>query len=186
MNINQNIKDAIKASVGIIAIVTLITVGAEIYKAATNSETEEVYGFITFALTLHEDFDENEAKDDILDLIDIISSAQTEDYQEIYSLVSRESRLIRYYKESFYLLISPTDEMWAIKESLIEEASLFLMSCSRLREALESKVVDDDYNAYLLNIEEATQYLDDAMNLRIENRAELDRWKTEIEAELSD
>ena len=184
MKIDQNIKDAIKASVVIMAVVALIAVGIEIYDTVTNPETEEIYGFITFALILHADLDENEVKDDILNLIDNISSVQVENSQEINSVIVRESSLIRRYKESFYTLVSPTDEMRALKESLIEEASLFLISYSYLGEALESKS-NDDYNAYLLNIEKATQYLDDAMNLRNQNRVELDQWKTKIEAELS-
>jgi hypothetical protein len=184
VKINQDIKDAIKASVGIIAVVALITAVVEIYSVVTNTETQEIYGFITFALILHDDLDGSEVEDDVLNLIDNISITQEENYQEIRSTIVRESSLMRYYKESFYLLICPTDEMRALKESLIEEASLFLISYSYLGEALESKI-NDDYDTYLLNIEKVAQYLDDARNLRIHNRAELEQWKAKIEAELS-
>jgi hypothetical protein len=184
VKINQDIKDAIKASVGIMAVVVLITAAVEIYNLVNNTETEETYGFITLALVLHADLDVSEVEDDILNLIDNIAITQVEDFQEIHSTIVRESRLIRYYKESFYLLVCPTDEMRALKESLIEEANLFLISYSNLGEALESKI-NDDYDTYLLNIEKVAQYLDDAINLRIQNRAELEQWKAKIEAELS-
>ncbi len=184
MKIDQNIKDAIIASVVIMAVVVLLAAGIVIYDAVTNPETEEIYGFITFALLLHDDLNENEVKDDVLNLIDNISSAQVENSQEIRSVIDRESSLIRRYKEKFYILMPPTDEMRAIKKSLIEEGSLFLVSYSYLREALESNV-NDDYNTYLLNIEKASQYLDDAMNLRIQNRVELEQWTMKIEAEIS-
>lgn len=184
MKIEQDIKDTIKASAIIVAVVVLIAACSEIWRAATNPETEESYGFITLALVLHADIDENEVENNILNLIDDISSAQEDNYQEIHSKIVRESSSLRYYKEGFYLLISPTDEMRALKESLIEEASLFLVSYSYLGEALES-TINDDYDTTLLNIEKATQYLDDAINLRIQNRMELDQWKIRIEAELS-
>ena len=184
MQIDHNIKDAIKASVIIVVVVILIAAGIGIYDAVTNPESEEIYGFITFALILHADLDDNEVANDILNLIDDISNAQEGTFQEIISVIDRESSIIRHYKERFYILISPTDEMRALKESLIEEGTLFLLSYSLLREALESKIDDDD-NAYSLNIEKVTQYLDEAMNLRIHNRTELNQWKMKIEAEIS-
>ena len=184
MKIDQNIKDAIKASVGIAVVVVLIVIGIGIYDAVTNPEAEEIYGFITFALILHDDISENEVREDILNLIDNISSNQIDNPKEIDSALARESSLIRGYKERYYILISPTDEMRALKESLVEEGSLFLSSYYYLREAWESKN-NDDYDAYLSNKEKAIQYLDDAMNLRIQNGVELNQWKMKIEAELS-
>jgi len=184
MKIDQNIRDAIRASVVIVAVVVLIALGIGVYDAVTNPVAEETYGFLTFALILHDDFDENEVKDDILNLMDIISSNKVGDPKEIDTALNRKSTLIRRYKERYYILISPTDEMRAIKESLIEEGDLFLSSCHYLREAWESKN-NDDYNTYLSNKEKAIQYLDDAMNLRIQNGVELNQWKMKIEAELS-
>jgi cellobiose-specific phosphotransferase system component IIA len=75
--------------------------------------------------------------------------------------------------------------MRTLKESLIEEETLFLVSYSYLREALESNR-NGDYNACLSNIEKAKQKLDEAINLRNQNKEELDRWKMKIEAELPD
>jgi len=184
MKIDQNFIDAIKASVVIMAVVALIAVSIGIYDAVANPENEEIYGFITFALILHDDLDEDEIRSDILNHIDNISNNQIENSEEIDSTLVRESSLIRRYKEKYYILISPTDEMRALKESLVKEGSLFLSSYYYLREALESKN-NDDYNAYLSNIEKAIQYLDDAMNLRVQNGAELEEWKMIIEAELS-
>ena len=184
MKIDQNTKDTIIASVAIVAIVILIVVGIGIFNAVTNPEAGEIYGFITFALILHNDLDENEVRDDILNLIDNISSNQVENLQEIDSVLVRKSNLIRGYKERFYILISPTEEMRALKKSLVEEGSLFLSSYYYLREALESKN-NDDYNTYLSNIDKAIQYLDDAMDLRVQNKAVLDQWEMKLEAELS-
>jgi len=184
MKIDQNIKVVVKASLVIAAVVILIVIGIVIYDAVTNPVIEKISGFITFALVLHDDLDENEVRDDIFNLIDSISSNKVENPGEIDSRLARESSLIRGYKERFYLLISPTDEIRALKKSLIEEGSLFLVSYSYLREAWESKN-NGDHDAYLSNIEKATQYLDDAINLRIQNGAELEQWKIKIEAELS-
>ena len=184
MKIDQNIKDAIYASVAIVAVVVLITIGIVVYDAVTNPKAEEIYEFLNFALILHDDLDENEIRDDILNHIDNMSSNQVENPEEIDSVLVRESNLIRGYKERFKILVSPTDKMRALKESLIEEGSLFLMAYNYLREALESKN-NDDYDAYFSNIEKAKQYLDNAMNLRNQNRAELDQRKMKIEAELS-
>ena len=166
------------------AVVALITVVVEIYSVVTNTETEEIYGFVSFAITLHNDLDESEVEDDILNLIDNISITQVEYSQEIHSTIIREASLIRRYQEGLYLLMCPTDEMRTLKESLIEESNLFLISYAYLGEALESKI-NDDYDTYLLDIEKAAQYLDDAMNLRIHNRAELEQWQIITEAELS-
>ncbi|HEX78913.1 MAG TPA: hypothetical protein G4O19_02025 [Dehalococcoidia bacterium] len=185
MKIDQNIKDTIKASAIIAAVVILIVVGIGIYDAIANPEVEEIYGFITFSLILHDDLDEIEVSNDILNFADIISSNQIENPQEIDSALVRQSSILRNYKERFYILISPTDEMRVLKESLIEEGSLFLTSYYYLREALESNS-NGDYDACLLNIEEAKQRLNDAMNLRTQNKLELDQWKMKIEAELSD
>jgi len=186
MKLDQNIKDAIKASVIIAAVIVLVVTGIIIYDALTNPEIEKISRFIAFALILHDDLDENKVRDDILNHIDNISGDQIENPQEIDSALVRESSLIRsYYKERFYLLISPTDEMRALKESMIEEGSLFLVSYSYLREALESKS-NGDNNACLLNLEKAKQYLNDAISLRTQNDMELNQWKAEIEEELSD
>ncbi|MFC1846508.1 hypothetical protein ACFLYS_00405 [Chloroflexota bacterium] len=184
MKIDQNFKDAFKASVVIMAVVVLIAVAIGICYAVIHPEAEEIYGFLAFALILHDDLDENGIRDNILNHIDNISNKQIENPKEIDSVLVRESSLIRLYKEKYYILISPTDEMRALKESLVEEGNIFLMSYNYLREALASKNKDDNNN-YLLNIEKAKQYLDDAMNLRIQNRVELDQWKVKIEAELS-
>jgi len=106
MKLDQNIKDAIKASVGILAIVVLIVTTIQIYDVMTYNEAEENYRFLYPALILHENFDENEVRDDILNHIDNISGDQIENPQEIDSALVRESSLIRsYYKERFYLLI---------------------------------------------------------------------------------
>ena len=184
MKLDQNIQDAIKATIIIVVIVILIAAGIGIYHAVNNPESEEVYGFITFALILHADLDENEVTNDIFNLIDDISNAQVNNSQEITSMIDRESSIIRHYKERFYILISPTDEMRTLKESLIEEGTLLLVSYSFLREALENKINNDD-NTYSLNMENAIQYLDEAMNLRIQNGIELEQWKMKIEEELS-
>jgi hypothetical protein len=184
MKIDQNIKDAIKVTVIVVAIVVLITVGIGIYDAVTNPESEEIYRFLTFTLILHDDLDENAIRDDILNLIDSISSNQIKNPDEIDSTITHESNLIRRNKERYYFLVSPTDEMRELKDSLVEEGRLFLSSYYYLREAWESKN-NDDKNAFLSNKEKAIQYLDDAMNLRIQNRAELDQWKIKIEAELT-
>jgi hypothetical protein len=183
MKIDQNIIDAIKASVGIIAVIVLIVACIMIYDAVTYNEVEEISGFLTYVLILHDDLDENEIRDNINNLIGNISSYQIENPEIIDSALVRESCLIRHYKERYYILISPTDEMYALKESLIEEGRLFLSSYMYLKEAWESKN-NDDNKAYLSNVEKTIQYLDDAMNLRIQNRAELDEWKIKIEAEL--
>ncbi|MFC1866422.1 hypothetical protein ACFLYB_06920 [Chloroflexota bacterium] len=183
MKIDQNIKDAIKASVGIFAVIVLIVACIMIYDAVTYNEVEEISGFLTYALILHDDLDENEIRDNIHNLIGNISSNQIENPEIIDSALVRESSLIRHYKERYYILISPTDEMYALKKSLIEEGRLFLSSYMYLKEAWESKK-NDDNNAYLSNVEKTIQYLDDSMNLRIQNRAELDEWKIKFEAEL--
>jgi len=183
MKLDQNIKDAIKASVGILAIVVLIVTTIQIYDVMTYNEAEENYRFLYPALILHENFDENEVRDDILNLIDNISSIQIENPQKITSALDRGSTLMRYYKEGYYIYAS-TEEMRAIKESLVEEGSLFLRSYFYLRKAWESKN-NNNYNAYLSNMEQAIQCLDDAMNLRVQNGVELDQWKIKTEAELS-
>lgn len=184
MKIDQNIKDAIKALIAIIIVVVLIVVGIGVYDAVTNPEAEEIYGFITFALILHDDLDEDEVKDNILGLVDDISGNPTEKSEDIDLVLISKSRVMRAYKERFGILVSPTYEMRALKESLIEEGRLFLNSYSYLREALESKV-NNDYNAFLSNTEKAIQYLDDAINLRAQNRVELSLWEMKIETELS-
>ena len=185
MEINQNIKDAIKASVIIAAVLVLIVVGIGIYDSIAHPEIEKIAGFIALTLILHDDLDENEVRDGFLDFINSISSNKIENPQEIDSALVRESSIIRGYKERFYIVVSPTDEMRTLKESLIEEGTLFLVSCSYFREALESNR-NGDYDACLSNIEKAKQKLDEAMDLRNQNKEELDRWKMKIEAELSD
>jgi hypothetical protein len=184
MKIDENIKDAIKASLGIVAVIVLIVACIMIYDAVTYNEAEEISGFLTYALILHDDLDENEVRDSILNLIDNISSNQIENPKEIDSSLVRESSRIRHNRERYYILLAPTDEMRAIKESLVEEGRLFLTSYMYLKEAWKSKN-NDDYNAYSSNIEKAIQYLDDAMNLRVQNKEELNQWKMKIEYELS-
>jgi hypothetical protein len=185
MKIDQNIKDTIRASAIIMSIVVLIVVCIEVYVAVTSNETEEIHGFLTLAMSLHDDIDGDEVRDDILSLIDNISGSQIENPEEIDLALARGLHLMKAYKERFYVLISPTDEMRALKESLIKEGGLFLSSYHYLKEAWESKN-DDNYNAYLSNLEKAGQCLDDAADLRLQNGTELDRWEMEIEAELSD
>ena len=185
MEINQNIKDAIIATVIIAALLVLIVVGIGIYDSIAHPEIEEVSRFIALAFIFHDDLDENEVKDDIFNFIDNISISQIEDPQGMDSVLVRESSKIRAYKERFYLLVSPTDEMRTLKESMIEEGSLFLVSYSYLREALGNKN-DSDYDACLSNIEQAKLKLDEAMNLRNQNKESLDQWRIKIDAAFSD
>ena len=184
MKIDQNIKDTFKASAAVVVVVVLIVVGIMIYDAVTHPITEEIYEFITFSLILHDDLDENEVRENILNLIDNVSSNQIKNPEAIDSALNRQSTLIRRYKERYFILVSPTDEMRALKNNLVEEGNLFLTSYYYSKEALKSRE-NDDHNMYLSNIEQALQYLDDAMNLRMQNRAELDQWKMEMEEKLS-
>jgi len=184
MKIDQNIKDTIKASVVIVTVIILIVSGIEIYNAVTYNEAEESYGFLKLAQTLHNDLDDNEVRDNFHNLFTNISYNQIRNPKEIDSSLNTGLRLMRDYKERYYSLYSPTEEMRAIKESLVDEGSLFLSSYSYLRKSWESKN-NNDYDAYLLNIEQAVQYFNDAMDLRVQNGEELSQWKMKIEAELS-
>ena len=72
MEVSQDIKVVIKASVVVIAVMLLIAVGIGILDAVINPDSEKVYGFISFVTNLHDDIDENEIRDDIIDLIDVM------------------------------------------------------------------------------------------------------------------
>ncbi len=185
MEVAQDIKDLIKASVIVIAIILLISVGIGIYNAIANPESAKIYGFITFAMNLHDDINENDIRNDIIGFAGVIAGDSTEDPEGLDFAMSRKAGLIRAYRDSYNEIVSPNNEMRSLKESLKREGNLFIAAYSYLRDALEYKT-GGDAAACLSNIEMAMQYLDNAINLRIQNRATLESWKVKIEAEMSD
>ncbi|UCE97439.1 MAG: hypothetical protein JSV74_05670 [Dehalococcoidia bacterium] len=177
-------KDTIKASIGVLIVIAVVIGGIEIYNALTINEAEEKHAFITAALTLYDDLDIDEVRDGFDNLLNIISNEQFDSPEGLNSLIDRELRLMRYYKESYYLLYGPTEEMYSIKKSLLEEGSLFLSSYYYLKVAVENKN-NNKYDVYLLYMDKAIQYHENALNLRNQNGIELNQWKAKIDKELS-
>ena len=184
MRLDQNIKDVIKATVILLAIIVLVVVSIEVYIAATTDETGDIHRFLTLSANLHDDINGDEVREDILNLIDDMSASRAEEPEEIEKTLTHGLYMMRAYKERFYVLVSPTDEMRSLKESLIEEGGLFLGTYHYLKEAWEGKKSDNDA-AYSSNMEKAVQYLDDAVNIRNQNSETLEWWQEKIEEELS-
>lgn len=185
VKIAQDIKDLFRASALVIAIILLISAVIGIYNALANPESAKIYGFITFAMTLHDDIDENDIQNDILSFASVITGDSIESPESLEFAMSRESGLIRAYRDSYNEIVSPNSEMRSLKESLKREGNLFIASYSYLREALKYKTNDEEA-ACLSNVEKAIQSLDEAINLRLQNRAALESWKSKIEAEMPD
>ncbi len=184
MKIDSNLKDTIKASIGVLVVVAVVIGGIEIYNTLTTNEAEEKHAFLTAALIRYDDLDIDEVRDGFSNLLNIISNEHFNNPEELNSLIDRESVLMRYYKESYFILYSPTKEMYAIKKSLIEEGSLFLSSYYYLKVALNSKN-KKEHDTYLLYLDKAIKYHEDAINLRDQNGIELNQWKIKIDKELS-
>ncbi|MBN1369740.1 MAG: hypothetical protein JW954_05845 [Dehalococcoidaceae bacterium] len=181
MKIDKNITDTLRATVIVLALAILAVAGIQAYISVTTNETEQIHHFLSMASSLHDDIDGNLVFQDITGLIDTISAGQIENAREMELAISHGAYLTKAYKERFYNLVSVTDNTLALKNSLIREGG-FLLSCYHyLRLALESRTSEDSAN-FSANIEQTRQYLDDAMALRSQNRTELERWITEIEA----
>ena len=175
MKLSPQIKDAFKASTYIIGIVALIAVSISIYDAVHFSESKQIQGFVSFASILHDDLDLDEVSNDYFNLVDTISNDKIDDPSEMNFLLVRGSSVVRHYKESFYLLLPPTDSMLELRESLIQEASSFLAAYYYLREAWESRI--EGYSEeYLANMQKAEQSYEDAVSLRTQNESTLDYW----------
>jgi len=180
VKLDRNILDTLRATVIVLVLAVLAVACIQAYISLTTNETEQIHRFLTMASNLHDDIDGNLVRQDVVELIDNVSVGQIENAREIELAITHGTFITKAYKERFYNLVSVTDNTLTLKNSLIREGG-FLLSCyHHLRLALESRTGEDN-TAFLTNVEQTRRYLDDAMALRNQNGAELERWITDIE-----
>ena len=183
---DQNIKALLVVAGAILGMLAIVAIGIGIYVHFTSPQAERLYAFVNSITILHNDLDENEIRDDVLELADSISRTQLMlEMNMIGNTLFTRMRTIRTYSDSFGVVYSPTDEMRVLKESVMEEGNLFLSSYSALNDALNDKK-SGNLDGFSANIEKAKGLLNDALELRTQNTGELERKKAELESQLSD
>jgi hypothetical protein len=186
MALDQNIKVLLVVAAAIVGMIAVVAIGIGIYVHFTNPLPERLYAFVNSITILHNDFDENGVRDDILEQADGIAREQLMlTLNQIGDKLFTGMRTMRTYIDSFGVVYSPTAEMRTLKESLSEEGSLFLDAYSSLKNALDDKK-SGNLESMSANLEKARITLEQAINLRSRNSAELERQKAELEALLPD
>ena len=175
MKISPLIVDGLKAFLYLTGIILLIVIGISVYDAVHFSESEQINGFVSIATAFHAQLDLDEVNRDFLNMVDVVKNDEISDPLEMDFHVARSSSVVRNYRETFYSLMPPTDEMLVLRESLIQEANYFISAYYYLGEAWDSKM-EGDYETYSTNMQKAAQNFDTAVSLRAENQSNLDYW----------
>jgi hypothetical protein len=179
--IGENTKDLIKTTVIIVLVIVVIVGSIQLYNM-TRKDTTQTYTFVTSAQTFHNNLDERDFQDDFQFLSQVITETSPESSSDIDLMIMDALLSYGSYGDQFSWLY-PTMDSLDLFESLLREGNLISSCFSRLSRAWLSKKFGDEL-AFQEHLDVGRDYYNQAIELRAQNKQQINDLLTKLEKDL--
>ena len=165
----------------IILFVVIITGVCVLAGTLRHDEPEVLYNFAVSAIDIQGMIEDTNLLSNIEVLLTAISEGAIED-TEINNMIQHGLSAARVYKKTYYEM-TPTDDTLVLYKSLVKEGTLINSCYVSLNSAWSARQADD-FTACNEYLDDARKQYEEVINLRAQNRAELDNMQSEAELEM--
>jgi hypothetical protein len=148
----------------------------------TRKDTTQTYTFVTSAQTFHNNLDERDFQDDFQFLSQVITETSPESSSDIDLMIMDALLSYGSYGDQFSWLY-PTMDSLDLFESLLREGNLISSCFSRLSRAWLSKKFGDEL-AFQEHLDVGRDYYNQAIELRAQNKQQINDLLTKLEKDL--